>query len=69
MLAEHGMVKEIYELQEARAKAHEQMMKAAEKTDLHTIRRRRSTPQESPAEHRRPRAGQDDAGGADPAHL
>jgi hypothetical protein len=39
MLADHGMVKEIYELQEARAKAHEQMMESAEKTDLHTIRR------------------------------
>jgi len=39
MLAEHGMIKEIYELQEARAKAHEQMMESAEKTDLHTIRK------------------------------
>jgi hypothetical protein len=39
MLADHGMVKEIYELQEARAKAHEQMMESAEKTDLHTIRK------------------------------
>jgi hypothetical protein len=39
MLAEHGMIKEIYELQAARASAHEQMMKAAEATDLHTIQK------------------------------
>ena len=39
MLADHGMVKEIYELQAARANAHEEMMKAAEATDLHAIRK------------------------------
>lgn len=37
MLAEHGMIKEIYELQEARAKANEQMVKAADSTTLHTV--------------------------------
>src|ERR1700743_3072378 len=39
MLAEHGMIKEVYELQQARASAHEQMMKAAEATDLHTVQK------------------------------
>jgi hypothetical protein len=39
MLAEHGMIKEIYELQAARASAHEAMMKAAEATDLHTVQK------------------------------
>src|SRR5216683_6856575 len=39
MLAEHGMIKEVYELQVARAQAHEQMMKAADATDLHAIQK------------------------------
>ena len=39
MLAEHGMIKEIYELQEARAKANESMMKSAEAIDLHTVQK------------------------------
>lgn len=39
MLAEHGMIKEIYELQEARAKSHEEMMKAADATDLHSVQK------------------------------
>jgi hypothetical protein len=39
MLAEHGMIKEIYELQSARAQANEQMMKAADAIDLHTVQK------------------------------
>lgn len=39
MLAEHGMVKEIYELQTARAQANEQMMKAADSIDLHAVQK------------------------------
>jgi hypothetical protein len=39
MLAEHGMIKEIYELQEARAKAHEQMMQSAKATDLYAVQK------------------------------
>jgi hypothetical protein len=39
MLAEHGMIKEIYELQAARASANEQMIKAADALDLHTIQK------------------------------
>jgi hypothetical protein len=39
MLAEHGMIKEIYELQSARAKANEDMVKAADSIDLHTIQK------------------------------
>jgi hypothetical protein len=39
MLAEHGMIKEVYELQAARASAHEQMMKAADSTDLHAVQK------------------------------
>src|SRR6266851_9105181 len=39
MLAEHGMIKEVYELQTARAQAHEQMMKAADTTDLHAVQK------------------------------
>jgi hypothetical protein len=39
MLAEHGMIKEIYELQSARASAHEEMMKAADATDLHAVQK------------------------------
>lgn len=39
MLAEHGMIKEIYELQESRAKAHEAMIKSADEIDLHTVQR------------------------------
>jgi hypothetical protein len=39
MLAEHGMIKEIYELQSARATANEQMMKAADAIDLHTVQK------------------------------
>ena len=39
MLAEHGMVKEIYELQTSRAAAHEQMIKAADAIDLHTVQK------------------------------
>lgn len=39
MLAEHGMIKEIYELQIARAKANEQMMKSADAIDLHTVQK------------------------------
>ncbi len=39
MLAEHGMVKEIYELQASRAAAHEQMIKSADAIDLHTIQK------------------------------
>src|SRR5216684_3151896 len=39
MLAEHGMIKEVYELQASRAQAHEQMMKAAEATDLHAVQK------------------------------
>ncbi len=39
MLAEHGMIKEVYELQTARAQAHEQMMKAADATDLHAVQK------------------------------
>lgn len=39
MLAEHGMVKEIYELQASRASAMEQTVKAADALDLHVIRK------------------------------
>src|SRR5712671_3590957 len=39
MLAEHGMIKEVYELQVARAQAHEQMMKAADAIDLHAVQK------------------------------
>jgi hypothetical protein len=39
MLAEHGMIKEIYELQSARAKANEEMMSAADKIDLHKVQK------------------------------
>jgi hypothetical protein len=39
MLAEHGMVKEIYELQASRAAAHEAMMKSADAIDLHTVQK------------------------------
>ena len=39
MLAEHGMIKEIYELQTSRAQAQEQMMKAADAIDLHTVQK------------------------------
>lgn len=39
MLAEHGMIKEIYELQASRAAAHEAMMKAADAIDLHTVQK------------------------------
>jgi hypothetical protein len=39
MLAEHGMIKEIYELQASRASAHEQMIKAADAIDLHTVQK------------------------------
>jgi hypothetical protein len=39
MLAEHGMIKEIYELQASRAAANEQMVKAADAIDLHTVQK------------------------------
>src|SRR5207244_11679395 len=39
MLAEHGMIKEIYELQASRASAHEQMLKSAEAIDLHSVQK------------------------------
>ncbi len=39
MLAEHGMIKEIYELQTARAQSNEQMMKASDAIDLHTVQK------------------------------
>ncbi len=39
MLAEHGMIKEIYELQSARASANEQMLKAADSMTLHTVQK------------------------------
>lgn len=39
MLAEHGMIKEIYELQAARASSNEQMIKAADSIDLHTVQK------------------------------
>lgn len=39
MLAEHGMIKEIYELQASRASANEQMIKAADAIDLHTVQK------------------------------
>lgn len=39
MLAEHGMIKEIYELQEARAKANQQMIESADAIDLHKIQK------------------------------
>jgi len=39
MLAEHGMIKEIYELQASRAAAHEAMMKSSEAIDLHTVQK------------------------------
>lgn len=39
MLAEHGMIKEIYELQAARAKSNEEMVKAADAVDLHTVQK------------------------------
>jgi hypothetical protein len=39
MLAEHGMIKEIYELQAARASSMEQMTKAADAIDLHTVQK------------------------------
>lgn len=40
MLAEHGMVKEIYELQASRASANEQAVKAADATTQHTMQQR-----------------------------
>jgi hypothetical protein len=39
LLAEHGMIKEIYELQASRATANEQMIKAADAIDLHTVQK------------------------------
>lgn len=39
LLAEHGMIKEIYELQSSRAQANEQMMKSADAIDLHTVQK------------------------------
>src|SRR5712671_2566978 len=39
MLAEHGMIKEVYELQTARAQAHEQMMKTSDAIDLHAVQK------------------------------
>src|SRR6266852_1494124 len=39
MLAEHGMIKEVYELQTARAQAHEQMMKTSDAIDLHSVQK------------------------------
>jgi hypothetical protein len=39
MLAEHGMIKEIYELQASRAQAHEAMVKSADAIDLHTVQK------------------------------
>ena len=56
MLAEHGMIKEIYELQSARAQANENMMKAADSIDLHAVQKaavdavkKGFTPTEDPA--------------------
>ena len=56
MLAEHGMIKEIYELQSARAQANENMMKAADAIDLHAVQKaavdavkKGFTPTEDPA--------------------
>lgn len=40
MLAEHGMIKEIYELQAARAQANEQAVKAADATTQHMMQQR-----------------------------
>ncbi len=39
MLAEHGMVKELFELQAARAKSAEQMQEMADKTTLHDFQK------------------------------
>jgi hypothetical protein len=39
LLIEHGMSKELFELVEARAKSHEEMIKAADAIDLHTIQK------------------------------
>src|SRR5713226_7925191 len=39
MLAEHGMIKEVYELMAARASSHEQMVKAADANDLHAVQK------------------------------
>lgn len=39
LLAEHGMIKEIYELQESRARSHEQMIKSADAIDLHSVQK------------------------------
>jgi hypothetical protein len=39
MLAEHGMIKEIYELQASRAAANEAMVTTADKIDLHTVQK------------------------------